>query len=64
MVETTGFRDFGWRDVEGSPLTASGRVIERFHRVDFGHPEIEVTIDDPKAYTKASTVVVHQHVML
>jgi hypothetical protein len=63
-VETVGFRDLGWLDVEGSPLTESGKLIERFHRVDFGHLDIEVTIDDPKAYTKPWTVTVHQRVML
>jgi hypothetical protein len=63
VVETTGFRDLGWLDVEGSPLTESGKIIERFRRPDFGHLEIEVTIDDPKAYTKPWTVTVHQRIM-
>jgi len=63
-VETAGFRDLGWLDVEGSPLTESGKLIERFRRVDFGHLDIEVTIDDPKAYTKPWTVTVHQRLML
>src|ERR1700683_2206678 len=63
-VETTGFRDLGWLDVEGSPLTESGKIIERFRRVDYGHLEIEVTIDDPKAYTQPWTVTVHQRIML
>ncbi len=63
-VETTGFRDLGWLDVEGSPLTESGKIIERFRRVDYGHLEIEVTVDDPKAYTKPWTVTVHQRIML
>ena len=62
-VETAGFRDLGWLDVEGSPLTESGKILERFHRVDYGHLEIEVTIDDPKAYTKPWTVTVHQRIM-
>ena len=61
-VETTGFRDLGWLDVEGSPLTESGKIIERFRRVDYGHLDIEVTIDDPKAYTKPWTVTVHQQI--
>ncbi len=64
LVETSGFRDLGWLDVEGSPLTESGKLIERFRRPDFGHLEIEVTIDDPKAYTKPWTVTVHQRIML
>jgi len=64
VVESTKFRDLGWLDVEGSPLTESGKIIERYRRADFGHLEIEVTIDDPKAYTKPWTVTVHQRIML
>jgi len=64
VVESTGFRDLGWLDVEGSVLTESGKVIERFRRVDYGHLEIQVTIDDPKAYTKPWTVTVYQRVLL
>jgi hypothetical protein len=64
VVETSGFRDLGWLDVEGSPLTDQGKIIERFRRPDFGHLEIEVTIDDPKAYTKPWTVTVYQRLML
>ncbi len=63
VVETVGFRDLGWLDVEGSPLTESGKIIERFRRPDYGHLEIEVTIDDPKAYTKPWTVTVYQRLM-
>jgi len=62
-VETTGFRDLGWLDVEGSPITESGKMIERFRRPDYGHLEIEVTIDDPRAYTKPWTVTVHQRIL-
>ena len=63
MVQSAGFRDLGWLDVEGSPLTDAARVTERYRRPDFGHLEIEVTIDDPKAYTKPWTVMVHQTLM-
>jgi len=64
VVQTTGFRDDGWLDVNGSPLTDAGKMTERFRRVNFGTLEIEVTIDDPKAYTKPFTVTVTQRVML
>jgi hypothetical protein len=63
VVESVNFPDLGWLDVEGSPLTNSGKIIERFRRPDFGHLEIEVTIDDPKAYTKPWTVTVYQRLM-
>jgi hypothetical protein len=64
VVETSGFRDDGWLDVEGSPLTASGKMTERFRRLNYGNMEIEITVDDPKAYTKPWTVKVHHRIML
>lgn len=60
VVETTGFRDGGWLDINGSPLTDQGRMIERYRRLDYGRLEIEVTVDDPKAYTRPWTVTVRQ----
>jgi hypothetical protein len=64
VVESSGFRDDGWLDVEGSPLTESGKITERFRRVNYGNMEIEVTVDDPKAYTKPWTVKVNHRIML
>jgi hypothetical protein len=57
VVETAGFNGREWLDTfKGHPQTDAGHVIERFTRRDFGHMQLEVTIDDPKAYTKAWTV--------
>jgi len=53
-----------WLDVEGSPLTNTGKMTERFRRVNYGNVEIEVTVEDPKAYTKPWTVMIKQRVML
>jgi hypothetical protein len=64
VVETNGFRDDVWLDVEGSPLTESGKMTERFSRINYGNMEIEVTVDDPKAYTKPWTVKVNHKIML
>lgn len=64
VVKSTDFRDGGWLDVHGSPLTDKATITERFRRVDFGHLNIDVTIDDPKAYTKPFTVRVKQRIML
>jgi hypothetical protein len=50
--------------VYGSPLTDQGKIIERFRRPTYGKLEIDVTIDDPKAYTKPFTVRVNHRVML
>ncbi|MGA2883264.1 MAG: hypothetical protein ABSG13_30320 [Bryobacteraceae bacterium] len=63
MVETTGFRDDVWLDVEGSPLTSSGKMTERWRRPKFGLMQIDITIEDPKAYTKPFTVRVNHQLM-
>ena len=60
VVETVGFRDDVWLDVLGSPLTSTGRMIERFRRPDFGTLVIDVTIEDPAAYKHPFTVRVNQ----
>jgi len=64
VVESSGFRDDVWLDVEGSPLTNMGKMTERFRRVNYGTLEIEITVEDPKAYTKPWTVKITHHVML
>lgn len=56
VVETVGFNDKGWLDNAGHPSTARLRVTERFRRKDFGHMDIDITIDDPGAYAKPWTV--------
>jgi len=63
VVETTGFRDGGWLDVNGSPLTDRGRTIERYRRTSYGFMDVEVTVDDPKAYTHPWTVTIKQRLM-
>jgi hypothetical protein len=63
VVETNGFRDDVWLDVEGSALTNAGKMTERFRRVNYGSLEIEITVDDPKVYTKPWTVMVRQRLM-
>jgi hypothetical protein len=61
VVESTGFKDGGWLDVNGAPLTDAAKVTERIRRVSYGHLEIEVTVDDPKAYTRPWTAVKMRH---
>jgi hypothetical protein len=60
VVETVGLRDGTWLDRNGSPMTEAAKMTERFQRTNFGNLEIEVTIDDSKAYTKPWTVRLHQ----
>ena len=57
VVHTNGLRDGMWLD-RGSPMTDAAKLTERFHRVNYGTLEIDVTVDDPKAYTKPWTVKV------
>ena len=64
VVDTNGFRDDVWLDVNGSPMTEAGKMTERFHRVNYGNLQIDITVDDPKAYTKPWTVTVNQRLML
>ena len=63
-METTGFRDDGWLDIIGSPLSEAGKVTERFRRPTFGRMEIDVTVEDKKMYTRPFTVRVNQQLML
>ena len=60
IVQTSGFRDGIWLDTRANPLTDAGKITERFRRVNYGRLEIEVTVDDPKAYTKPWTVKLNQ----
>jgi hypothetical protein len=64
VVETNNLKDDGWLDVRGSPFTDQARITERFRRVTFGRLEIDITIDDPKAYTKPFTVRVNQEILV
>ena len=64
VVESGGFRDGGWLDVNGSPYTDALKLTERFRRVSYGTLEMVITIDDPKAYTKPWTVKMDQRILL
>ena len=64
MIESSGFRDDLWIDWNGSVLTEAAKVQERIRRPDYGHLEIEVTVDDPKAYTKPWTVTLKERIVV
>ena len=64
VVETIGFRDDLWLDMKGNPITNAARVTERFRRPNYGSLTIEVTVNDPKAYTKPWTVTLKQVIKL
>ena len=58
VVETAGFNDKTPLDAIGHPHSESLRILERFHRRDFGHLDVEMTFDDPEMYTKPFTIKV------
>jgi hypothetical protein len=59
-VNSIGFRDDLWIDWNGSVLTQAAKVRERIRRPNYGRLDVEVTVDDPKAYTKPWTVTLNQ----
>ena len=60
VVETTGFNDGSWLDNGGHPHTDALHLTERFRRPSFGSLELDIAVDDPKAYTKPwKSVTVH-----
>ena len=67
VVETTNFlgdERSGWLDVNGSPYTDALKMTERFRRPTFGTLQIDITIDDPKAYTRPFTVRVNHRLLV
>ena len=58
VVESAGFNDKTWLDTDGHPHTEALRTTERYRRTDFGHLEMEETIQDPKVYAKPFTVAI------
>jgi hypothetical protein len=61
VVDTAGFNGKAWLDVAGQPTTEALHITERFRRRDFGHMDLQLTIDDPKAYSKPWTVSLSWH---
>jgi hypothetical protein len=64
VVQTVGFRDDTWLDRNGSPMTGAAKVTERFRRINYGRLDVEVAVDDLKAYTKPWTVTLTQLLVL
>ena len=64
VVRTIGFRDGLWLDMAGSPMTDAARMTERIRRPNFGTLEVQITVDDPKAYTRRWTVEMPQKITL
>ena len=64
VVQTSGLRDGLWADFNGSPLTDVATLTERIRRPTFGRLEVELMVDDQKAYTRPWTIQLNQHIAL
>jgi len=64
VVTTAGFRNDLWIDTGGSPMSDAATMTERIRRPNYGTLEIELTIDDPKNYTKPFTVMLTSNIEL
>jgi hypothetical protein len=64
VIDTIGLRDDTWIDWNGSVVTEAAKVREQMRRPDFGHLEIQVTVDDPRAYTKPWTVTLKERIVV
>jgi hypothetical protein len=56
VVQSAGFNDRSWLDFSGHPHTEELRVTERFERRDFGHIRLQLTLEDPRTFTKPVTI--------
>lgn len=64
VVNSIGFRDDLWLDMAGNFITEAAKVEERIRRPDYGHLVVDITVDDPKAYTKPWTITLKQKIVL
>jgi hypothetical protein len=63
LVDTIGFNDRGWLDARAHAHSEALRLTERFHRLDLGHMEVQLTIDDPGTYTRPFTIKLKQRLL-
>ena len=64
VVQTAGFRDDLWMDLGGTPMSDAAKITERIRRPNYGTLEIEITVDDPKVFTRPWTVRMDQTIEL
>jgi hypothetical protein len=64
VIQTVGFRNDLWIDMGGSPMSDAAKLTERIRRPNYGTLELEITVDDPKVYTRAWTVKMTQNIEL
>jgi hypothetical protein len=64
VVQTAGFRDNLWIDMAGSPMSDAAKMTERMRRPNYGTLVLEITVDDPKVYTRPWAVSMKQSIEL
>ena len=64
VVNSIGFRDDLWLDMAGNFITEQARITERIRRPDYGHLTIDVTVDDPKAYTRPWDITLKMRIVV
>jgi len=52
VIDSAGYNDRSWLDARGTPRSTDMRIEERFHRRDYGHMDLTITITDPQIFTK------------
>ena len=63
-MTTAGFRDELWIDMHGSPMSSTATMTERLRRPTYGTLDVQITVDDPKTYTRPWTVSMNQGIEL
>lgn len=63
VAQTTGFQDMGWIDEQGTPITSAAKLTERFRRLNYGTLQIDMSIDDPKTFTRSWGFTVQQRLI-
>jgi hypothetical protein len=64
VIETNGIRDDMWLDIQGSPVTEAAHVTERLKRLNFGVMQVEIAVNDPRAYTKPWSVTIEMAIQV
>ena len=64
VIETNGIRDDMWLDIQGSPITESAHLTERLKRINFGLMQVEIAVNDPKAYTRPWSVTIEMAIQV
>jgi hypothetical protein len=63
IIDSAGFNGKIWLDTPGDPATDALHITERYQRPDYGHLELQMTIDDRQAYTRPWTVTMRMHLV-